>query len=97
MSLRRAGFTTFAVGLFVGTILLVLGPESSGTLAACPGPRRLPEHALHGVQFWPPRVQYTDGCNAKALDPSFAVAFGLALLGLVVAAAGHALEARRST
>lgn len=92
MSLRRVGFTTFAVGLFVGTVLLVLGPNYSSTLVACPGPRPLTEYALRGVQLWPPRVFYTDGCNSKSLDPSFAVAFLVALLGLLLSGVGVARD-----
>lgn len=97
MSLRRVGFTTFAIGLFVGTILLVLGPFVSPAFGSCPGRGPLAGFVFRGVQFWPPRVFYSDACTDVALDPSFAVAFLLALVGLVVAAAGHVLEARRST
>lgn len=97
MSLRRVGFTTFAVGLFVGTILLVLDPFVSPPLASCPGRWSLAEFVFRGVQFWPPRVFYSDACSDVALDPSFAVALLLGLFGLVAAAAGHLLEARRST
>ncbi|QLG61575.1 hypothetical protein [Halorarum salinum] len=92
MSLQRVGFTTFAVGLFVGTVLLVLGPGGSGTLVSCPGPRLLSGFAIEGAQAWPPRVYYTDGCDGRALDPSFAVAFLVALLGLLVAAAGQVAD-----
>ena len=92
MSLRRVGFTTFATALFVGAVLLVLGPVVSSTLAACPGNRPLAGVVLRGVQLWPPRVFYSDGCNEVALDPSFAVALLLALVGLAVAGVGQARE-----
>ncbi|WP_313693905.1 hypothetical protein [Halorarum halobium] len=89
MSLRRVGFTTFAAALFVGTVLLVLDPVLATTEAFCPGQRSLSEYVLQGVQVWPPRVFYSNGCNARTLDPTFALAYLLALFGLVVAAAGH--------
>ncbi|WP_435124739.1 hypothetical protein [Halobaculum sp. D14] len=96
MTLRRVGLTTFAAGLLVATVLFVLGPVVAATQAYCPGPEPLSAYALQGVQLWPPRVTYTNGCNDFVVSGLLLVASAASLLGLAVAAGSQAAASLRA-
>ncbi|MFC6786262.1 hypothetical protein ACFQFH_10270 [Halobaculum halobium] len=91
MSLRHLGATAFAAGLFVCVLSAVtFGVAWGGTEVFCPGPRRLLEYALVGIEGIPPTVRYTDGCNEFVLSPLVQWSGLAAAVGLVLAAAGQA-------